>query len=68
MSRTIGVFRRVDIESKLSQDRPFRFKDVKIKISLSQDVGNRKESLLKFVKNCPIHNTITNHPNIEIEI
>lgn len=58
----------VEVDSELSQDRPFRFKDIKIKILLSQDVGTRKESLLKFAKNCPIHNTIAGQPNIEISL
>lgn len=56
----------VDVESELSQDRPFRFKDIKVTISLGQDIGNKRESLLKFVSNCPIHNTIASHPNVEI--
>ena len=58
----------VEVDAELSQDRPFRFKDIKLEITLNQDLGPRKESLLKFVKNCPIHNTITGAPNIEITI
>ncbi|MFC1646455.1 OsmC family protein [Candidatus Omnitrophota bacterium] len=58
----------VDVESELSQDRPFRFKDVNVKIHLGQDLDNRRESLIKFVSNCPIHNTITSHPNIKITV
>ena len=58
----------VDVETEFSQDRPFRFKDIKVTISLGQDIGNKRESLLKFVSNCPIHNTIASHPNVEITV
>lgn len=58
----------VDVESEFSQNRPYRFENIKIKISLRQDLGKRKEAFLKFVKNCPIHNAIMGNPNIEITI
>jgi len=58
----------VDVESVLSEERPFQFKDIKVKISLGQDIGNRRESLIKFVKNCPVHNTLSGQPKIKIEI
>lgn len=56
----------IEVESELSQDKPIRFKDIKVKINLSQDIGDKKESLIRFVRNCPIHNSITGQPNIEI--
>ena len=58
----------VEVDAELGPDRPFMLKDIKIKIILNKDLGPRKESLLKFVKNCPIHNTIMGNPNIEITI
>ncbi|MDD5005464.1 MAG: OsmC family protein [Candidatus Omnitrophica bacterium] len=58
----------VDIESELSQERPLRFKEIKVKINLNQDLGSKKESFLKFIKNCPVHNTITGQPNVVIEL
>lgn len=58
----------VDIESQLSQDKPIRLKDIKVKIGLGYDIGSKKEPLLQFVKNCPIHNTISNKPEVEIRI
>ena len=58
----------VEVDAELGPGRPFKFNDIKIKIILGQDIGPREKSLLKFVKNCPIHNTITGAPNIEITI
>lgn len=56
----------IEVESELSQDKPLRFKDIKVKINLNQDIGDKKEPMLRFVRNCPIHNTIASQPNIEI--
>ena len=56
----------VEIESELSQERPFKFKDIKVKINLNKDLGDKKASFLNFVKNCPVHNSITGQPNIQI--
>ena len=56
----------VSVESELSQDKPVRFKDIKVSIDLGYDIGDKKESLLRFVRNCPIHNTISNKPEVEI--
>lgn len=58
----------VTVDADFSQNRPYRFENIKIKISLNQDLGKRKDSFLRFVKNCPIHNTILGQPNIGIEI
>jgi len=58
----------VEVESELSQDKPVRFKDIKVKINLNQDLGDKKEPILRFVRNCPIHNSIAGQPNIEIVI
>ncbi|MDD5618534.1 MAG: OsmC family protein [Candidatus Omnitrophica bacterium] len=58
----------VDVESELISERPARFKDIKVKINLNQDLGDKKESFLKFVRNCPVHNTLAGQPNIDIEL
>lgn len=56
----------VEVESELAQERPFKFKDIRVKINLNKDIGDRKASFLNFVKNCPVHNTLAGSPNIQI--
>lgn len=59
---------KISVTSDLTPDSPRRFKDIKVKISLGQDLGNRKDALLSFVKNCPVHNSLINKPNVEFSI
>ena len=41
-------------------------KDIKVKISTDAQLDQRKESFLRFVHNCPVHNTIINTRHIDI--
>ena len=54
----------ITVSGQLCEDRPIRFKDIDVKINLKQDIQNRKNALLNFVKNCPVHNTLAHNPNI----
>lgn len=58
----------VEVESELSSERPYRFTDIKLMVKLKNDIGDRKESFLRFIKNCPIHNTLSGQPKIDIDI
>ena len=58
----------VEVDAELSRERPYRFENIKVKISLNQELGKRRDAFLRFVANCPIHNTIAGHPNIDIGI
>ncbi len=60
----------VEVESDLSKDRPISFREIKISIRLDGVEINeqRKKSLLRFIKNCPIHNTLNLAPAISCEI
>ena len=59
---------KINVVSDLTQDNPRRFKDIQVNISIDQDLGGRKEALLKFVKNCPVHNTLAEKPNVGFSI
>lgn len=43
-------------------------KDIKVRISTDAELGDRKKAFLKFVHNCPVHNTIVNTKEIKIEM
>ncbi len=60
----------VEVESDLVKERPMLFREIKVKINLEgMDIDEkRKKSLLQFVKNCPIHSTLSAKPAINIEI
>ncbi|MBP7216831.1 MAG: OsmC family protein [Candidatus Omnitrophica bacterium] len=60
----------IHVESDFTQDKPARFQDIKVIVSLNGALldERRKQSVLEFVKNCPVHNTLKNNPLIEISI
>ena len=60
----------IKVESEFAKERPISFKEIKVKINLEGiDIDEkRKKSLLHFVKNCPIHGTISSKPVVDIEI
>ena len=48
---------------------PMRLEDIKIDISLpNATVGDKRDKLLSAAKMCLIHNTIANHPKMEIAL
>ncbi len=59
---------QVSVVSALAQDKPLRFQDIQVKISLGVDIGKRKPALLNFVKNCPVHNTLKANTSVEFII
>ena len=59
---------QISVSSDLSPDAPKRFKDIKVRIDLGQNPGERQNALLNFVKNCPVHNTLVGKPSVEFEI
>jgi len=54
----------------LSGDKPVAFRKIAVKIDLmGQRLDEmRKRSILSFIKNCPVHNTLRHSPEIEAEI
>jgi len=60
---------KVDATAELSKDSPTRLVDIKIKTHTDANLDNAgKEVFLRFMKNCPIHNTIIHSKNIEIDL
>lgn len=58
----------VEVQSDLSEEKPVRFQDIKVAVRLSRDLGDKKEAFLRFVKNCPIHNTVAHGAAIDISV
>lgn len=54
----------VNVSSILTTEKPFRFQDIDIRISLGQDIKEREKALISFVENCPVRNTIKASPKV----
>lgn len=60
---------KIEANAELSQDSPKRLVNIKIKTHTDAKIENaEKEVFLRFMKNCPIHNTVIHTENIEIEV
>ena len=57
-------------EAEFSKEPPLSFKEIKVSIDLkgAKLDNRRKEALLEFIKNCPVHNTLEEKPEVEINI
>lgn len=60
----------VKLEAEFSRESPVCFRDINVAIDLKGFVleEKRKKPLLDFVKNCPIHSTLKNTPEIKVDI
>jgi len=65
----LGEF-TVTVEADLGREAPYYFRQIKAAVDLKGAAldEKRKRSLLEFIKNCPIHNTLKNSPSIDISI
>lgn len=58
------------VEAEFSQEAPIGFKEINVSVDFKGALldETRKQALLAFVKNCPIHNTLKINPSINIKI
>ena len=60
---------KVEATAELSKDSPMRLVDIKIKTHTDAKLDSaEKEVFLRFMKNCPIHNTVIHSKDIEISL
>jgi len=61
---------RVRVSAEFTAERPVAFRQINVLIDLQgcQIPERRKKSLLEFIKKCPIHNTLSINPAINIKI
>jgi uncharacterized OsmC-like protein len=57
---------QVKVSGEWSKE-PLMIKDIKVEISTDAKLEARKEALVRFVHNCPVHNTIINTQKIDIQ-
>lgn len=59
----------VSVQAELAKESPIAFRLIKIAIVFKEPLDERrKNALLSFVKNCPVHNTLKGNPIIEISL
>ena len=60
----------INVEAEFCKDAPVGFKVINVSVDLknAQLDKRRKQALLSFVKNCPVHNTLKLNPEVKINL
>ncbi|TRZ93761.1 OsmC family peroxiredoxin [bacterium] len=60
----------MDVTADLSKETPICFRNIAVSIDLKGTKldTRRIQAMLEFIKNCPVHNTLKNNPEVEIKI
>lgn len=60
----------ISVEAEFSKEAPVHFRKINVNVDLkgAQLDDRRLKAVHEFVKNCPVHNTIKNNPEVEIKI
>ena len=60
----------INLSADLSKEKPSQFNIIKAEVVISgrELTEEQKDKLLKYVRSCPVHNTITSGPEIEISV
>lgn len=61
---------KISAEGEISNEPPISFQKIKVSVDIREAHldEKRKSAIIEFIKNCPIHNTLKNPPEITIEI
>ena len=65
----VGEF-TVTVEGDLGSQAPYYFRKISAKVDLKGVSFDEKrlKAITEFIKNCPVHNTLKNNPEIVVEI
>jgi len=65
----LGEF-AISVDADFCKESPMRFKNINISIDLKGAAFDKRRqmAILDFVKNCPVHNTLKNNPEVSIKI
>ena len=60
----------VTVEAEFAKEPPMAFRTINVTIDLKDAKidDRRRQALLEFIKNCPVHNTLKADPRVEVKI
>lgn len=61
---------QITVEADFGKEHPFYFRNITVNVDLKGELTDerRKQALLNFVKNCPVHNTLKGNPEIQFKL
>lgn len=58
----------IKVSASFVKGKDLMLQNIKVEVITDADLGERRESFSRFIRNCPIHNTLTHTEEIDIEI
>ncbi|MBP7088069.1 MAG: OsmC family protein [Candidatus Omnitrophica bacterium] len=58
----------IKVSAELSKESPIQLVNLRANVYTDAQLGEKKDIFLRFIKNCPVHNTILNTQEIEISL
>lgn len=60
----------ISVDADFAKDVPVHFKNIDVRVDLKgvQIDERRRKGIIEFLKNCPVHGTLKNNPEIAIEL
>ncbi len=58
----------IEVAAQLSKVSPIKLINFKVNVDTDAQLGDKKDIFLRFIKNCPVHNTILNTQEIDISL
>ncbi|MFH1767763.1 MAG: OsmC family protein [Candidatus Omnitrophota bacterium] len=57
---------KISVDAELSSDTPTRLVNIKINLFTDAQLRDKKDVFLRFIKNCPVHNTVLHTKEVNI--
>ena len=61
-------FLKVNVEANFTTEAPARLSNIEARVQTDAVLGEKMDVFLRFIKNCPIHNTIVNTQELSIVV
>lgn len=56
------------LRAKLSQEPPLRLSKISVQVETDARLANKKDVFEKFIRNCPVHNTLLHTKEVSIQL
>jgi uncharacterized OsmC-like protein len=70
LSRHEVGFKKLEVTAaaELTKETPVRLTNIHVAVSTDAQLGNKRDVFMRFIKNCPIHNTLLHTKEVDISL
>ncbi|MBN2484204.1 MAG: OsmC family protein [Candidatus Omnitrophica bacterium] len=62
------TYLKTTAHAQLAQSSPQRLTDITVQVHTDADIGDKKDVFMRFIHNCPVHNTLLHTEGVNIEL